>query len=140
MYVCMSVCVYMYVYVYLQIHIISMEKHVLYRSVKLSQQVCLLCKPYRDYYFLHSNFPLLIIHFFYSDKFLVFLGLIKCQNVVVKTCDNQISPNDNYSILQAKLYVCKCVGVCVCEYVCMYICICVCTFERFLIKYHQLTL
>ena len=84
-------------------------------------------KTYGDYCFLCCEFHFLIYFFyFFSNKFLSFYSLIKCQNIVGKTCDNQISPNDNYSILQAKLYACKCVGGCVCEYVCMYMCIYLC--------------
>ena len=49
-------------------------------------------------------------------------------------------PTTNYSILWAKVYVCKCV---VCVYVSMYVCIYVYMCEliqRLVIKYHQLTL
>ena len=67
----------------------------------------------------------------YSNQFLVFYSLIKCQNIVGKTCDKWILPNNNYNVLQAKLYA----SVCVCEYVCMYICI-----YMWIVKYHPVTL
>ena len=43
------------------------------------------------------------------------------QNIVGKTCQNEIWTNESYSLLWAKLYVCTCVGVCVCDFVYIYI-------------------
>ena len=51
-----------------------------------------------------------------------FHSLIKWKNIVCKTCDNYMSPNDNYSILQEKV---MCLSAWMCEYVSMCVCICI---------------
>ena len=42
---------------------------------------------------------LFVLCSFYSNQFLVFYSLIKCQNIVGKTCDKWILPNNNYNVL-----------------------------------------
>ena len=48
------------------------NKFALYQNVKLSHQVWLLAKSYRDYYIFYHEFHLLNYFSFYSNKFLVF--------------------------------------------------------------------
>ena len=87
--------------------------------MKLSQQFWLLSKSYRDDYILYCKISFTLLFFsFNSNIFLVFHSLVKCQNIVGKTCDNWISPN-RYSILWDILYVCKYADVCM--WVCVFV-------------------
>ena len=91
MYVCTYVCAYMYAYIYVCINIYNIyETNVKHQNVKLNQQVGLLSKPYGVHYFLYCKFHLLTYLFFsfYSNKFIAFYRLIKCHNIVGKTCGN----------------------------------------------------
>ena len=78
LYVCMCVCTCVYMYEYICIDIYNIyEKNGC--SLNLIEIIS---------FFPVSFFVYLLFFSFYSNKFLVFYSLIKCQNIVGKTCDN----------------------------------------------------
>ena len=81
-----SIIIYTFIDIYRHIYIYNIYNiYIIYICVFVSV-------PMRIYVYIYTyNIILMItlwVQMFFGFKFLVFCGLIKCQNIVGKTCDN----------------------------------------------------